>query len=109
MWVPVFPPAIFPFFLLPTFFGTCGQLLLVGSGTCPPCPGFFQNFHFSITFDPLVQKLQKLYSRKAYAEAHVLNKFHFFLMNMTSNDTAQTPNCPYGGQGLLGVIMHGTF
>jgi hypothetical protein len=27
-------------FLLPTYFCTCIQLLLVGSSTCPPCPHF---------------------------------------------------------------------
>jgi hypothetical protein len=42
----------FPFFLLPTFLGTCGQLLLVGYNTCPPCPNFSKKIHFSITFDP---------------------------------------------------------
>jgi hypothetical protein len=28
-------------YFLASLFGTCGQLLLVGSSTCPPCPNFF--------------------------------------------------------------------
>jgi hypothetical protein len=39
-----FPLAKFSFFFLPTFFGTCSQLLLVGSSTCMPYPKFFKIF-----------------------------------------------------------------
>jgi hypothetical protein len=42
----------YPNFFLPTFLGWCGQLMLVGSSTCLPYPNFFQNFHFPKTFDP---------------------------------------------------------
>jgi hypothetical protein len=27
-------------FLLPSFFCACGQLIFIGSSTCPPCPDF---------------------------------------------------------------------
>jgi hypothetical protein len=38
---PSFLCAYLPFFLPPTpFFSTCGQLLLIGSSTCPPYPYF---------------------------------------------------------------------
>jgi hypothetical protein len=38
-WVGL-PFLIFNFFVLPSTFCTSGQLLLVGSSTCPPCPKF---------------------------------------------------------------------
>jgi hypothetical protein len=46
------PVRLFPFFLnffffLPSTFCTSGQLLLVGSSTCPPCPGPKDAFFFS--------------------------------------------------------------
>jgi hypothetical protein len=37
---PKLPLPKFPFFLMPTFFCTCSQLLLVVSSTCPPYPNF---------------------------------------------------------------------
>jgi hypothetical protein len=38
---PLFCIVASPFsFLLPPIFSTCGQLLLIGSSTCPPCPNF---------------------------------------------------------------------
>jgi hypothetical protein len=40
------------FFLLPSTFCTCGQLLLVGSSTCPPWPNPAQKLQTPITFDP---------------------------------------------------------
>jgi hypothetical protein len=51
------PIGLFPFFLnffffLPSTFCASGQLLLVGSSTCPPCPNFSLKLQTSITFDP---------------------------------------------------------
>jgi hypothetical protein len=37
---PKLPSCKILLFLLPTYFCTCRQLLLVGSSTCPPCPDF---------------------------------------------------------------------
>jgi hypothetical protein len=48
----------FPFFvnfffsLLPSTFCASGQLLLVGSSTCPSCPNFSLKLQTPITFDP---------------------------------------------------------
>jgi hypothetical protein len=51
------PMGQFPFFLkffffLPSTFCASGQLLLVGSSTCPPCPNFSFKLQTPITFDP---------------------------------------------------------
>jgi hypothetical protein len=51
------PLGQFPFFLkcfffLPSTFCASGQLLLVGSSTCPPCPDFSLKLQTPITFDP---------------------------------------------------------
>jgi hypothetical protein len=51
------PVGQFPFFLnffffLPSTFCATGQLLLVGSSTCPPCPDFSLKLQTPITFDP---------------------------------------------------------
>jgi hypothetical protein len=48
---------LFPFFLkffffLPSTFCASGQLLLVGSSTCPPYPNFSLKLQTSISFDP---------------------------------------------------------
>jgi hypothetical protein len=40
------------FFALPSTFGASGQLLLVGSSTCPPCPEFTLKLQTPITFEP---------------------------------------------------------
>jgi hypothetical protein len=50
------PLGQFPFFLkcfffLPSTFCASGQLLLVGSSTCPPCPYFSLKLQIPITFD----------------------------------------------------------
>jgi hypothetical protein len=51
------PVGQFPFFLkffffLPSTFCASGQLLLVGSNTCLPCPDFSLKLQTPITFDP---------------------------------------------------------
>jgi hypothetical protein len=40
------------FFLLSSIFWACGQILLVGSSTCPPYPDFSSKLQTSIRFDP---------------------------------------------------------
>jgi hypothetical protein len=40
------------FFFLPSTFCASGQLLLIGSSTCPSCPDFSLKLQTPITFDP---------------------------------------------------------